>query len=172
MQKNNFCSGFSPSIDKNCTLLILGSMPGITSLEQQQYYAHPQNRFWPLLISLLGYPTVPEAYAARLSLLIQHHIALWDSIETCERSGSLDTAIINEKANDFNHLLCQYPKIKKICFNGNKSFQAFKKHNKELLKNTNITFISLPSTSPANARWHMDMLCEVWGNALKIPQNK
>jgi hypoxanthine-DNA glycosylase len=169
MPKNNFCSGFPPSIDKNCTLLILGSMPGIKSLEQQQYYAHPQNRFWPLLSCLLNHSAVPETYAARLSLLIRHHIALWDSLETCERSGSLDTAITNEKANDFNYLLGQYPKIKKICFNGNKSFQSFKKHNKELLKNTNIDFISLPSTSPANARWHMDMLFEVWGNALKNP---
>ena len=39
------CKSFKPSIDNNSKILILGSMPGIKSLEEQQYYAHPQNRF-------------------------------------------------------------------------------------------------------------------------------
>ena len=29
--------GFAPSIDENCTTIILGSMPSVKSLEQQQY---------------------------------------------------------------------------------------------------------------------------------------
>ena len=46
--------GFAPSIDENCTTIILGSMPSVKSLEQQQYYAHPQNRFWKLMAIFLS----------------------------------------------------------------------------------------------------------------------
>ena len=46
--------GFAPSIDENCTTIILGSMPSVKSLEQQQYYAHPQNRFWKLISTILN----------------------------------------------------------------------------------------------------------------------
>lgn len=40
-QKQN-CQSFPPSIDEKSEILILGSMPGGKSLEEQQYYAHPQ----------------------------------------------------------------------------------------------------------------------------------
>jgi hypoxanthine-DNA glycosylase len=157
------CIGFSPSTDKNCTILILGSMPGITSLEKQQYYAHPQNRFWPLMAYLLEHKKQPpEKYEERLAMLLHHHIALWDSINTCERTGSLDTSIHHEAANDFAKFFTAYPHIHTVCFNGAKSYQTFKKYNKPLLKNESIRFLPMPSTSPANARWHMDMLIEAW----------
>lgn len=162
------CTGFPPSIDDKCTILILGSMPGVTSLERQQYYAHPQNRFWPLMAQLLeNSPAAPAAYEDRLQMLLHHHIALWDSIDTCERSGSLDTAIRNIAANDFSAFLEKYPSIHTICFNGAKSFQTFKRYNKELLKNPAIRFLPMPSTSPANARWHMDMLKTTWKKAFQ-----
>ena len=160
------CIGFPPSIDENCHTLILGSMPGVTSLEQQQYYAHPQNRFWPLMARLLEEPDVPMDYTGRLQMLLRHHIALWDSIDTCERNGSLDSAIKNEQGNDFTALLANYQHIKTICFNGRKSAQAFKRYNKPLLSRTDITFHTMPSTSPANARWRMDMLAAKWGEVI------
>ena len=162
------CVGFPPSIDENCTILILGSMPGVTSLEKQQYYAHPQNRFWPLMAQLLEHSdSAPANYADRLQMLLRHHIALWDSIDTCDRDGSLDTAIRNVAANDFTAFLQKYPMLHTICFNGAKSFQTFKRYNKQLLKNPAIRFLPMPSTSPANARWHMDMLKEAWQTAFK-----
>ncbi len=74
------CIGFPPSIDSSCRILILGSMPGVRSLEEQQYYAHPQNRFWPLMARLLGEREAPAAYEDRLRMLLRRHIALWDSI--------------------------------------------------------------------------------------------
>ena len=106
------CIGFPPSIDNNCHTLILGSMPGVSSLEKQQYYAHPQNRFWPLMVRLLGELEVPADYQLRLQLLLRHHIALWDSIATCDRDGGWDSAIKNEQGNDFTALLAEYPNIK------------------------------------------------------------
>lgn len=161
------CIGFPPSIDAGCHTLILGSMPGVTSLEQQQYYAHPQNRFWPLMTKLLKEDSIPQDYGQRLQMLLRHHIALWDSIDTCERDGSLDSAIKNEQGNDFTALLAQYPHIKTICFNGGKSAQAFKRYNKTLLTRADLTFHAMPSTSPANARWRMEMLAAKWGEVIR-----
>ena len=160
------CIGFPPSINEHSTYLILGSMPGVTSLAHQQYYAHPQNRFWPLMALLLtGEAKPPLHYDDRLALLLRHRIALWDSIDTCSRTGSLDTAIHNIEANDFNLLLASYPQIHTICFNGAKSFQIFKKYNVRLLERNDIKFYPLPSTSPANARWKLDMLFDAWQKA-------
>lgn len=64
------CIGFPPSIDDACHTLILGSMPGVKSLQEQQYYAHPQNRFWPMMATLLG-ETLPAAYPERLRMLLR-----------------------------------------------------------------------------------------------------
>ena len=109
---------------------------------------------------------VPTNYQKKLSMLLKNHVALWDSIDSCIREGSLDSAIYDEKSNDFNELFNKYPKIKIICFNGGKSFQCFKKYNKDLLNNPQFTFYTLPSTSPANARFRLPMLQESWQKAL------
>ena len=87
------CQGFRPSIDENCTHLILGSMPSVASLGAQEYYAHPQNRFWPLMARILEQSDAPTVYKERLNMLLRHHIALWDSIATCERKGSLQIKV-------------------------------------------------------------------------------
>lgn len=162
------CIGFPPSVDADCTLLILGSMPGVASLQAQQYYAYPQNRFWPMMAHILQHVDVaPSDYHARLQMLLDHHIALWDSLAACEREGSLDSAIKNERGNDFTAFLQQYPNIKTICFNGGKSFASFKRYNKTLLQRTDLTFQQMPSTSPANARWRLPMLIEAWSKVLQ-----
>ena len=164
---STFCSGFPPSIAPDCTHLILGSMPSRASLAAQQYYAHPQNRFWPLMAFLLtGAEAPPAKYEDRLRMLLEHHIALWDAIETCERHGSLDADIKKETGTDIPALLATYPGIRTICFNGGKAFQSFRKCHRELLAQSDIRFCPLPSTSPANARWSMEMLRREWGKAL------
>ena len=86
------CKFFAPIVDEHSRILILGSMPGIKSLEQQEYYAHPQNRFWRLLALLLQ-EDVPQDYSAKQALLHKHHLALWDTLGYCERVGSLDSNI-------------------------------------------------------------------------------
>lgn len=161
------CVGFAPSVDENCTTLILGSMPSVKSLEQNQYYAHPQNRFWKLMAIFFNDGVIPSIYEQRLQMLRENHIALWDSIDSCVREGSLDSAICDEVANDFTAFLEKYPNIVRICFNGGKSFQCFKKYNKEVLKNPKIQFFKLPSTSPANARFRLADLQEKWQGALQ-----
>lgn len=161
------CFGLAPSVDADCEVLILGSMPGAASLAAQQYYAFPTNRFWPMMAELLeGKAEAPAHYADRLSMLLRHHIALWDAIASCHRDGSLDSAIRNETGNDFSAFLRRYPKIHTICCNGGKSFQCFKRYNKDLLRRKDLRIVSMPSTSPANARWRLPDLLDAWREPL------
>ena len=157
----NNCKSFAPSIDNNSKVLILGSMPGVKSLEEKQYYAHPQNRFWKVMGHILGEPKLDEFdYGTKLKTLLKNNIALWDTIKSCRREGSLDSDIQNETPNDIRKLLKNYPNIKKICLNGNKSYTAFKKYFPDLLKKYNCH--KMPSTSPANARYSLEKLVEEW----------
>ena len=158
---NNNCKSFTPSIDNNSKILILGSMPGVKSLYEQQYYAHPQNRFWKVMGSICNVPNLHEySYDLKLKTLLNNNIALWDTIKTCKRDGSLDSDIQNETPNDIRKLLKTYPNIKTICLNGNKSYSAFKKYFPDLLEKYN--YHKMPSTSPANARYSLDKLIEEW----------
>ena len=159
------CVSFPPSIDERCATLVLGSMPGVRSLAEQQYYAHPRNRFWPLMASLFG-ESLPADYPGRLSMLLRHRIALWDTIGRCEREGSLDSAIRHAEANDIASLLMQYPGIRQILCNGGKAYAAFRRYDSSLLAREGLVVRAMPSTSPANARWTLTRLETVWGAAL------
>ena len=94
------CQSFDPVADTDSRLLILGWMRGGRSLQMQQYYGHPQNRFWPLVTMLLGYAEVPFDYADKKQMLLDNRIALWDVLGYCEREGSLDSDITCEQPND------------------------------------------------------------------------
>ena len=136
-------------------------MPGVKSLEEHQYYAHPQNRFWKVMEILCNFPNLLDMpYLKKLDVLLKNKIALWDTIKSCERDGSLDSNIIRETSNDIERLLKDYPNIKTIGLNGNKSYSMFKKYFPKLLKTYNC--IHLPSTSPANARFKLEDLVEIW----------
>lgn len=156
------CQSFLPQINKNSKILILGSMPGIKSLEEQEYYAHPQNRFWKLLGLLCSKKDLhTSSYKVKIQTLLDNNFALWDVIKLCKREGSLDSNIQDEVPNEINELLAKYPNIKVICLNGNKAYSAFKKYFPDILKNYKC--FKLPSTSPANARFTLDALYNEWG---------
>jgi len=136
-------------------------MPGVKSLEMCQYYAHPQNRFWKVMGHICNEPKLYElSYSFKLQTLLKNNIALWDTIKTCKREGSLDSDIQNETPNNIRQLLKKYPNIKIICLNGNKSYSAFKKYFPDLLKE--YTCQKMPSTSPANARYSLNKLIDEW----------
>lgn len=135
-----------PIVDKKTKVLILGSMPGQQSLEKQQYYGNRRNHFWPIMGKVLA-TDIPEDYNERIEFLREHCIGLWDSIESCEREGSLDATIKNEIPNNFSALFKKYPQIKLVLFNGGKSFDVFKKHvGLEVLESR--AYRKMPSTSP------------------------
>lgn len=139
----NRISSFPPIINANSKILILGSIPGVKSLEKQQYYGHPQNKFWKIIFHLFN-EDFTEDYIQRINILKKHHIALWDVIDSCERKGSLDSEIKNEEANQIPELLQKYPNIQAIFCNGGKSYKNLQKM---LGKNSIVPFYLLPSTS-------------------------
>lgn len=140
----NRISSFPPIINTSSKILILGSIPGVKSLEKQQYYGHPQNKFWKIIFELFN-EEFTEDYVQRINVLKKHHIALWDVIDSCERKGSLDSEIKNEEANQIPELLQEYPNIQAIFCNGGKSYKNLQKM---LGKSPLIPFYLLPSTSP------------------------
>lgn len=134
----NRITSFPPIITEDSQVLILGSIPGVKSLEMQEYYAHPQNKFWKILFELFD-ENFSTNYDDRIKLLKVHHIALWD--------GSLDVEIKNENANNIVKLLVDYPNIKAIFCNGQKSFKNLQK---TLNQNQEMPIFVLTSTSPAH----------------------
>jgi hypoxanthine-DNA glycosylase len=157
----NLINCFPPVADSNAKVLILGSMPGIESLNQNHYYAHAQNAFWKIMDELAGaHPGLP--YEKRLHKLTTAHIALWDVLATCERESSLDTHIRNEKSNDFTAFFAQHPHITCVFFNGAKAEQSFSKLVLGIQELPPLTFQRLPSTSPAHAVMRYEDKLKAW----------
>lgn len=141
----NRISSFPPIVSKDSKILILGSVPGIKSLEMQEYYAHPQNKFWRILFELFQQDFTSD-YAEKIQFLKRNGIAVWDVIDSCERKGSLDTEIKNANHHNILQLLQDFPSIKAIFCNGQKSFKTL---SKILPDDLQIPIMVMPSTSPA-----------------------
>jgi double-stranded uracil-DNA glycosylase len=137
---------FPPVINEHTRLLVLGSLPGEASLAQQQYYAHPQNRFWELLGAVINTDLRAQSYDVRLATLLAHGIGLWDVIAEAERKGSLDAAIRNQAHNALTDLIATLPTLKAVAFNGGTSARIGRKQLKDI---QGVHLIDLPSSSPA-----------------------
>ena len=153
---------FAAIISEQPKTLILGSLPGDLSLEVNQYYGHPRNRFWKMMFEIFEIE-FSEDYEIRKQLILQNKLALWDVAHSAERKGSMDVDMKNVSPNQIDELLNEYPTIEKIIFNGKKAEQLFWKY---FDKKTSIEYISLPSTSPANAQFSYERLLEIWKNAI------
>ena len=154
--------GFDPVARPDARKLILGSMPGTASLEAAQYYAFPRNAFWKIMGELYG--AGPELdYPARLQVLGDNRIALWDVISACHRPGSLDSAISEDgmATNDFNGFFARQPQINHVYFNGQKAAGLFKKKVLPGL-DRELSYTTLPSTSPAHAAKGYAAKLEAW----------
>ena len=161
METRRITHPFGPLYSEHSRVLILGSFPSVRSREQNFYYGHPQNRFWKVIAALYR-REVPATVAEKKELILDCGLALWDSIASCEITGSSDASIRDAKANDIRRILDACP-IEKICCNGTKSFELYQKYQ---LPRTGIPAEKLPSTSPANAAWSLKKLTEAWGEVL------
>ncbi len=149
-------------------MVVLGSMPGIASLEAVQYYAHPRNVFWPIMDELFGIDRRAD-YESRVSEFEKLPLILWDTLHACYRPGSLDSDIDvkTAQANDFPRLLRSYPKIRAILFNGAASEKYFRQLVLPGLTSAGkIKFIRMPSTSPANAGMQFEQKLAAWRRLL------
>jgi hypoxanthine-DNA glycosylase len=147
-------------------MLVLGSFPGATSLARQQYYAHPQNAFWKILQAI--WPASPYgigsgSYETRINWMLDKGIGLWDVYGSCEREGSLDSAIQLPQVNDLATLHRYCPELRLIAHNGGESFRHAR-HTRAL----GPPVYRLPSSSPANASWSFERKLAAWREVVAL----
>jgi hypoxanthine-DNA glycosylase len=154
--------GLAPVIAKTSRLLILGSFPGVASLQAQQYYGHPRNQFWPLLGAIWQVDFTAMAYADRLAQLRQQGLGLWDVVASCSRQGSLDADIREAEFNDLSRLKRIAPSLRLVAHNGAESAKVMRR-----VQSLGLPVVKLPSSSPANASWSFDRKLQAWRAAFQ-----
>jgi hypoxanthine-DNA glycosylase len=153
--------GLAPVLDADTRLVILGSFPGAASLAAQQYYGHPRNNLWKLLSALWDEDLVGLDYAQRLDALKRRRIGLWDVYRSCEREGSLDSAIRTPVPNDLTLLARFAPRLQAVAHNGTESARS-----RRITEQLGVAVHTLPSTSPANAAWTFERKLAAWRDVL------
>lgn len=148
---------FPAIYDKDSRILILGSFPSVKSREVNFFYGHPRNRFWKLISHLCG-EACPETVEEKTAFLHRNHIALWDSIASCDIHASSDSSIKNAVPNDLTPIL-ENSRIEAVYTNGAASHRLYEKYIRPVL---GIPATRLPSTSPANAAAKFEDLAESW----------
>ena len=148
--------GFGPFVSDTTRVLILGSFPSVKSRKASFYYAHPTNRFYPLLAQLLGCE-VPKDIDSKKAMLSKYHIGLYDVIESCRIKGSSDASIRDVVYTDIDSLVL--PELKLIILNG-------KTAGKYDHGRPDVKHVVLPSTSSANAAYTLDDLFNSWSIVL------
>jgi hypoxanthine-DNA glycosylase len=132
-------------------------MPSPVSRAASFYYAHPRNRFWPVIAAVFGEPPSPSK-EDRIQFALERRIALWDVLASCVISGAADHTIQDPRPNDFSPLL-RTTNIRRVFTTGSKAFALY---TKLCLPRTGLAATPLPSTSPANQRMSFDALVEAY----------
>ncbi len=128
---------------------------------------------------------IESAIHAQKAFLKAHNITLWDIAKSCNIQGSSDSSMANITPNDINSLISQMPNLALIVLNGSKATEIFARiynfhYDKKAVFPRILTkcdshssydtqylnfygaIYSLPSTSPANARFNIEHLCQIW----------
>lgn len=157
--------GLPAQVHGDCRVLVLGSMPGAASLQAAQYYAHPRNRFWPVMSRLLALDAAAP-YSERLAQLQAAGVGLWDVIGECVRVGSLDAAIERNSVvpNPLPGLLAELGALRAVACNGAEAYRLWQRWIAPHLAAAAqaLPVVALPSTSPANAASGLERLALQW----------
>ena len=148
--------GLPPIADPDARLLILGNMPSVMSLAAGQYYGNPRNAFWRITGALYGFDAEDD-YHRRADVLRRSGVAVWDVLNCCRRPGSLDSAVQpgSMVANDFSAFFAEHPSVERVYFNGAAAERNFARL---VVVDTALTYVRLPSTSPAQTMRYADKL--------------
>ncbi len=146
-----------PFAPEGAKVLILGSFPSPKSREAKFFYGHPQNRFWSVLAEVFG-DEPPGTTDEKKAFLEAHHIALWDTIASCEITGASDASIKNAEVNPVDELLDRTG-IRHVFTTGKASGRLYAKY---LEDRTGIPAVVLPSTSPANRAVSREQIVEAY----------
>ena len=142
--------GLPPIYNADSEVLILGSFPSEESRKSGSYYSNKDNSFWNIICEYYNEPLpTNNNNSEKETILLTHHIAVWDMIESCEIVGSSDKKIkVPEyhKASDIKDLLDQSKKIKKIIINGRTLDKIYKKYFGEIA----MPYVAVLSTSSEN----------------------
>ena len=154
------CRSFDPVFTPEARVMIVGSMPSVKSLADAQYYAHPRNAFWPILFDVFGAAPTGD-YEAKKALIRGNALALWDAAQSCEREGSLDSAMRDVAYNDFASLYARCPHIHTVLCNGGTAHALFVKSGFA----GDRRVIRMPSTSQAYTMPYARKL-QIWKETL------
>lgn len=157
MEYEHITHSFEPIYNEDSEILILGTLPSVKSRENNFYYGHKQNRFWKLLAKLCEEET-PQTVGEKTAMLLRHHIAIWDVIQSCDIKGSSDSSIKNAVPADISRIL-KAANIQTIIANGGTAFRLYERYCEPV---TGRPAALCPSTSPANAAFSLERLSECW----------
>ena len=156
--------------DGQIRALILGSFPSVQSLEQQQYYAHPQNWFWRVLQHCGVVEDAQAPYKQRVNQVKARQIAIWDLYAQVRREGSGDDNIRDAAPNAIGELLHARGPFP-ILLNGRR-LREFRRTFPDL----DADLIPLPSTSPRPLHWNTEASRATafteWRTALQIASDR
>lgn len=151
-----------PLFDSHSRVLVLGSFPSVKSRSLGFFYAHPSNRFYPVLSGvfqdespwLLSYPKdmpIAQVIQKRKEFLLSHGLAMYDVLESCvlPPNQSQDAAISDPvPARDVIERILAHCPIRAIVTTGGLAERLFRSNFKDLIRK--YPYLPLPSTSALN----------------------
>ena len=156
-------------------IVILGTFPGIESLNEKRFYQSNRNSFWKIMEGVLNEKDLeknaknPTRYNDEaMNVFKKHGIALLDLYECCEREDknskntSLDKHIKNAKINEE---LANIPQTVKVLCNGAKAFRIYEKVARKTYSNLPESK-KLQSSSNSNSKF-VDKKIEEWKKYFK-----